>query len=373
MYRHSHRSLASKPQGVLVIPSSYFTTDRTVGGGERYALEYAKALSRLTPTTLGLFGPEPATEQVGELTIRTFEMSRSKQQALLYPLCLRTLRNLKGYDLFHVMVFPTPLTDLLLLLSRLWGRKVVLTDVGGGIPCLSTYLKRVWKKADLTRMAHGLALLSNYAARFFHDWSQPKTVLYGGVNTDMFSPGEQGPEGYALYVGRLLPHKGVLPLIQALDAKTPLHVVGRPYDQEYVNSLKQAAVGKPIRFIFDANDTELLREYRGANVVLQPSLPSCDKSELLGMVALEAMGCGKPVIVTDTTSLPELVIDGVTGHVVPAGQPGPLRHAVEKFVANPALSLAWGAAARQHVIRQFGWTEAARRRLALYETLGVRH
>ena len=359
---------------ILVIPPSYFATGRTIGGGERYALEYAKALSRFVPTTLGLFDHEPACEKLGELTVRVFEVEH-RFQGLIYPLGLRTLRQLGEYDLFHVMVFPTPLTDMIVLLARMLGKRIVLTDVGGGGRCWSTYLQKLHRRANLNRLAHGLALLSRHAARFFEEWRQPKTILYGGVDADSFTAEQSRPLGYALYVGRLLPHKGVLQVIQALSPTTPLHVVGRPYDADYFQQLQQAAAGKNVRFIVDADEAELRRQYQGASVVLQPSLPSgdlaTDKSELLGMVALEAMASGKPVIVTNTTSLPELVVDGVTGLIVPPYQPDALRIAVEQFLSNPALSQAWGMAARRHVIENFGWQAAARRGLQLYENLGL--
>ncbi len=331
------------------------------------------ALSRLVPTTLGLFGTEPHCETMGDLTIRTFEVDHFSQ-GLLYPRSLRTLHQLSGYDLFHVMVFPTPLTDMIVLLARSMGRRVVLTDVGGGGRCFSSYLQKLHRRANLNRLAHGLALLSRHAARFFTEWRQPKTILYGGVDPASFTAEQSRPLGYALYVGRLLPHKGVLPLIQAIGPATPLHVVGRPYDSAYFQQLREAAAGKDVRFIVDADDAELRRQYQGANVVLQPSLPTgdldADKSELLGMVALEAMACGKPVIVTNTTSLPELVVHGVTGLIVPAHQPEPLRRAVEEFLVTPGLSESWGANARQHVVENFGWQAAARRGLELYQQLG---
>ncbi|HEX2092486.1 MAG TPA: hypothetical protein VHG28_08805, partial [Longimicrobiaceae bacterium] len=202
---------------VLVIPSSYLAGDRTVGGGERYALEYARALSRLTPTTLGLFDRAPARELDGELEIRTFGVRRL-DPGLGFPLTFESWRALKGFDVIHIMIFPTPLTDLLLLMGRMRGQTVVLTDVGGGIPSWSTYLRKLHPRADLNRLADGLALLSRHASGLFADWPQPRTILYGGADCRLPSAGiAEEPSGrYALFVGRLLPHKGILPLIESI-------------------------------------------------------------------------------------------------------------------------------------------------------------
>jgi glycosyltransferase involved in cell wall biosynthesis len=355
---------------VLVIPSSYFARERTVGGGERYALEYARALSALTPTTLALFDREPRVERVGELEIRTFGV-RHFAERWGFPLTLESWRALGGYDVVHAMIFPTPLTDLLVLGARMRGQTVVLTDVGGGGPCWSTYLQRLHRRASLNRLAHGLALLSRHSAGFFGDWPQPQTILYGGAALPDLEGAE--PQGYALFVGRLLPHKGVLPLIEALSPETPLRVVGRPYDPEYFRRLQAAAAGKDVRFILEADDVELHRQYRGASVVLQPSIPvnrgANDTSELLGLVALEGMAHGKPVVVTRTASLPELVVDAGTGFVVEPGDAEVLRNRVELLVGDPALSHRMGEAARRHVRERFTWDAVAARGLEFYREL----
>lgn len=333
-------------------------------------MEYARALSALTPTTLGLFDLHSGREMDGALEIRTFSI-RHFDQRRGFPITGETWRALGAFDVIHSQVFPTPLTDLLVVLGRLRGQTVVLTDVGGGGPCWSTYLERVHPGLSLNRRAHGLALLSRYASELFTHWPLPSTVLGGGVNLTGVVPGGK-PEGYALFVGRLLPHKGVLQLIQALGPTTPLRVVGRPYDAEYVARLRSAAEGKRVEFIFDADDAELARQYAGANVVLQPSLPSAeavDKSELLGLVALEAMAWGKPVVVTRTTSLPDSVVDGETGFVVEPYDLSAMRERTELLVGNPQLSARMGRAGRAHIEANFTWDRVARRGLAFYEEL----
>ena len=357
---------------VLVVPASYFAQDRVVGGGERYALEYARALAELTPTTLGLFDLTSRRETLDRLELRTFSV-RHLTQRWGFPLTAETWRAFRDFDVIHCLVFPTPLTDLLLLAAQLRRQTVVLTNVGGGGKCWSTYLGKIHPQLDLNRLAHGLALLSQHSAQAFGGWRQPKTVLYGGVNLQQFPASNTPPQGYALFVGRLLPHKGVSQIIQAIDPGTPLRVVGRPYDKHYLTLLHAAAVGKNVRFVFDADDAELRRQYAGANVVLQPSLPSAnaalDTSELLGLVTLEAMACGKPVIVTRAGSLPELVVDGETGFLVAPHDPAILRERIQRLVSNPNLSQAMGATARQHVAAHFTWSQAAQRGLAFYQTL----
>lgn len=359
---------------VLIVPASYFARNRTVGGGERYAFEYARAMAALTPTTLGLFDETVGVGTDGPLTIRRFAV-RGFNERWWFPATAATRAALGGFDILHAMDFPTPLADLLALLARWRRRKFILTDVGGGGVCWSTRLRYRVPRLDLNRLAHGLALISNYSAGFFQDWGQPREILHGGVRKAELPPAPSGSSNdgagaYALFVGRLLPHKGVLQLVESIDADTPLHVVGRPYDTAYVDAVRKAASGKRVSFVFDADDTELRRQYNGARVVLQPSIPSGDvsrdKSELLGLVAIEAMASGKPVIVTRTASLPETVVEGETGLVVPPHDREALRGAIGRFMGDSALALRVGLAARRHVEQRFTWESAAQRGLDLY-------
>ena len=296
---------------VLILPPSVMARSRTVGGGERYALEYARGLSELTPTTMALFDTHSAVEQQGRLEIRTMEVPRA-EFGRLFSVRRPTWEALAEFDVIHLMWAPSPPADTLLASALLRRQIVVITDIGGGAPCPTTYLQKIHPRLGLMWGADGLAHLSRYAAGLFRGWPHPETVLFGGVNRAFAASAQGDPGGYALFVGRLLPHKGVLELVEAVSPQTPLRIVGRPYDPAYVDAVKRAAAGKRVTFHFEADDAELRGHYAGASVVLQVSMPAGvpggqDRSELLGLVALEGMACGKPVIVTSTTSLPEQI------------------------------------------------------------------
>jgi glycosyltransferase involved in cell wall biosynthesis len=355
---------------VLILPSSSYARHRTIGGGERYALEYARAMSAVVPTTLGLFDLCEGSSRDGTLEIRQFGL-RSFSDQWGFPATTKAFRELGEYDVVHVMCFPTSLSESAVLLAR-WRRQIsVLTDVGGGGRSLSGYLGKISNRIDLHQFASGLAHLSGYSGTFFSKWRKPQTVLYGGADCASVSAPFSG--GHALFVGRLLPHKGILNVIRSLDARTPLHVVGRPYDLDYFHQLKTEAAGKQVRFITDASDADIRREYASASVVLQPSIPSPsdagDKSELLGLVALEGMAAGRPVIVTRVTSLPELVVDGETGYVVPPNDLEALGRRIRELVENPVKAEQMGQTAREHVRRRFSWPAVAQRGLDFYREL----
>lgn len=360
---------------VLVLPASCEMERRTIGGGERYAAEYTRALARMTPAEQLLLGLAPGEAPAGSPPTRVL-LRRQRWSPLLPPFPRATWRALAEYDVLHVMCFPTSVADGFLLGAALRGQLVVLTDVGGGGRCVSTYLTRFAARLNPYRRVHGHAHLSAYASRLFEGWPGQHTVLFGGARHLATQPDPARFEGYALFVGRLLPHKGVREVIEALPEGRELRVVGRPYDPAYLDSLRSAAAGKNVRFITDADDAEVARQYAGANVVLQPSLPgldgSEDRSELLGLVAIEAQASAKPVIVTRTTSLPELVLDGTTGLVVPPRDRAALHGALERLLGDAGLAARMGAAALAHARANFAWDAVARRGLEFYRLLAAR-
>lgn len=359
---------------VLVLPASIGVEGRTMGGGERYATEYTRALARLTRAEQALFSLNPSTPPPDSAPTRIFGWTDANAP-ILPPFTASTWKALAEYDVLHVMCFPNSVADGFVASGILRSQVVVLTDIGGGGRCCSTYLGKIHPRLNPYRYADGFAHLSDYAGSLFPDWNLPATTLYGGARR-LFPEGTGRFDGYALFVGRLLPHKGVHELIQAMPPDFELRVVGRPYDSPYFELLKQASIGKRIRFLTDADDVELAHQYQGATVVLQPSIPSPsggqDRSELLGLVAIEAQAAGKPIIVTDTTSLPELVQDGITGRIVPSRDITALRAALESFLRNPAYAHEIGRNAARRAAERFTWDSVAQRGLDLYRRLWAR-
>jgi len=92
-------------------------------------------------------------------------------------------------------------------------------------------------------------------------------------------------------------------------------------------------------------------------------------SELLGLVVLEAMASGTPVVASRLGGLPEIVQHGETGFLVTPGNTGELRERVEQILTDPALAARLGAAARASVLECFTWRACAERCLAAYAKL----
>ena len=182
------------------------------------------------------------------------------------------------------------------------------------------------------------------AARDNTRWSFPRsTVTYSGVDRDDFPPPapeeEAGAwEGRLLYVGRVEGRKGVETAVRALALLPPDHtleILGRG-TEDSIAELRRvgSTAGAGDRVSFGAVDREALRpRYLAADVLVFPS----EWEEPFGLVPLEAMACGRPVVATATGGAAEFLLDGVNCLLFPSGDVEALAAAVRRLAADPKL------------------------------------
>src|SRR5262249_42006379 len=156
------------------------------------------------------------------------------------------------------------------------------------------------------RWFRGHLHISEYSRKIFRQdgktWSH---VILGGVDTKQFSPGDDtGSRSHILFVGRLLPHKGINYLIEAAPPDLPLTIIGRKMDDRYFADLTALAVGKDVSFYHDCSDADIVSAYRSAICIVLPSVYrniygiETNVPELLGQTLLEGMSCGAPALCT---------------------------------------------------------------------------
>src|SRR5262249_13239556 len=136
------------------------------------------------------------------------------------PLHPGLLRVVLGADVLHCHQPHTLAAELTALLARATGRRVFGSDLGGGGWGVSS-------RVNTDGWFHGHLHISGYSRAIAgHDGRTGAAVIYGGVDTDLFSPDPEVPkEPLVVYVGRLLPHKGVNDLVEALPAGMVLELI----------------------------------------------------------------------------------------------------------------------------------------------------
>jgi glycogen synthase len=174
-------------------------------------------------------------------------------------------------------------------------------------------------------------------------WRTPRaTVVYSGIEPADFpsppEPPEQPWRWRLVYVGRIDQRKGTETAIRALGrlpAEATLDVLGRGDDDHLAHLHRVAAeegVADRVRFGV-VERTELAGRYRGADVVVFPSV----WQEPFGLVPVEAMACGTPVVATGTGGSGEFLADGVNCLLFPARDHAALAAAVERLAGDPVL------------------------------------
>jgi len=223
-------------------------------------------------------------------------------------------------------------------------------------------------------------------------------VIYNGIDTALYRPtnGKETLERYGidpnrpfvLFVGRITRQKGIVHLVRALPQIDPdVQIVlcaGAPDTQEIAAEMgaavAAASAARPgviwIRDMLPREDVIPL--YSEAAVFCCPSI-----YEPFGIINLEAMACGTPVVASKVGGIPEVVVDGETGLLIPVEQQDiapyepvaptafsrDLAAALNRLLGDPALRDRMGVAGRARVEAHFAWDAIARQTADLYASL----
>ena len=159
------------------------------------------------------FGPRERTTDVGQLRVRVLRAHDVRGQRT-NPISASLWSALADATVVHCHQQHVLASSVAAVLTRLRRRRVFVTDLGGGGFDISGYV-------STDRWFHGHLHISEYSRKVAGQEHNPRArVILGGVDTPKFSPGPGG-DGTVLFVGRLLPHKGVHDLIDAVPPTFP--------------------------------------------------------------------------------------------------------------------------------------------------------
>jgi len=182
---------------------------------------------------------------------------------------------------------------------------------------------RIWDRMAADRVDYFLANSKYIAARIKKYYGRDSIVVYPPVDVKSFSPGKkEDVKNYFLFVSRLIGYKKCDLVIDAFnDLGLPLKIIGRGPDKKYLQGKSKSN----IEFLGYLSHEDMKKYYQEAKAFVFAA------EEDFGIVPVEAMACGRPVIAYGKGGVTETVIDGVTGVLFPEQSPQCLIDAIKNF------------------------------------------
>ena len=312
--------------------------------------------------------------------------------------CIRICRKWRP-DVIHAH-WPFPHAYIALGAAKLFKIPLVLNFHGAELLLIR---KKKWVK-PLLKFAIGQAQAifanSSFTARKIKalrnvdvEWSPYGTTLEGAslplasaADAASATPSSGGtpqrPEPHAinnkfkiLFVGRHIERKGICYLIEAAKYlprdKFEIRIVGVG---DLTEQLKQQAAavndGAEIIFTGKLSPEDLANEYKTANVFTLPAIVDHKgDTEGLGVVLIEAMELGLPIVASNVGGIPDVVVDGESGILVPEKDPAALADAFKRLEADPTLIQKLLAGARNRIDKCFTWDGIIERQVEVYKRL----
>ena len=337
------------------------------GGAETFGREIARRLSRRHEVHVvcgGTVAPELAA--IEDITFHTFPYVR-RNSAPADAFRSLTRYHLDAFWLESVSFFPAAKRHFAEneydLVAVLYPPDAMVRSVAKGKLAVhfqgypvGSIKRRIYKRILDRYDPEVSASCSRFVAeRVRESLGIESAVVYNGVDTKRFSPGKRDTElteafllegrRAVLFVGRYSNQKGADTLLRAVarmpDDTVLLMAGGGPLEERLRVLTKELGIEERTRFLGVVAHHELPRLYRAADVVAVPS-----NMEPLGIVCLEAMACGAPVVASDVGGLPELVGDDA-GLLIEPGDPDGLAQGLTTVLEDGKLARRMGAAGRK--------------------------
>jgi starch synthase len=347
------------------------------------------------------------SEPWSEISNGTTEKFKGALEA--FSLNLTQIKALTGVDLVHTHTWYVSMAGF--LAKKLYGVPFVLTthsleplrawkaeQLGSG------YAMSSWMERTAILDADAVIAVSNGTKedilRVYPLPPERVHVIYNGIDLHEYQQtsdtgalvkyGVDSSVPYVLFVGRITRQKGVTHLVDAIRYLPPNTQVvlcaGAPDTPEIAAEMREkvekARKGNPRVVWIEkmVSKPEVIQLYSNARVFCCPSV-----YEPFGIINLEAMACGAPVVASATGGIKEVVVDNQTGYLVPFEQDPvtsfpthPDRFAqdlgakVSDLLADEAKCRRFGEAGRKRVEEKFSWTAIADQTIALYQNLIAR-
>jgi starch synthase len=249
-------------------------------------------------------------------------------------------------------------------------------QLGGGY-AVSSWCEEVSATAAAAVVAVSDAMRADLMTAYPTISAERISVIRNGIDTSeyvadpavdvLLAHGIDPARPYVIFVGRITRQKGLPVLLRAAatleEAAQLVICAGQPDTPELLAEVTDLVAGLD-RVVWIPRmlaNREVIQLLTHAAVFACPSL-----YEPLGIVNLEAMACGTAVVASRTGGIPEVVIDGVTGLLVPPDDEEALAAALNELIGDPARADAMGQAGRERAVTEFSWASVATQTAELY-------
>ena len=252
------------------------------------------------------------------------------------------------------------------LLSR-QAPPILITSHGGDLFALRgvamTRLKR-WILTTATAVTVVSEAMRSYCADLGCD---EKGIMVRSMGVDLrstFTPGDATAQRRGLvFVGRLVEKKGAAFLIEAMALLTEqyadlqLTVIGDgPVRRSLLELTERHQLQENVRFVGSVPNVQLPDYLRAAKIMVMPSVVAASgDQEGLGLVALEAMGCGCAVVASDLPAVRDTILDGRTGLMVKPANAEDLAEKIGQLLANDEMRQTLAEEGRRYAAENFDW------------------
>ena len=317
---------------------------------------------------------DPSDHDHDGVVVRRLRSLGTLRSVSICPAALGALRGTQA-DIIHLH-HPNPLAEISYLFSQPRGRLIVTyhSDIVSQ-PWLSKLyaplLSSILERAEVI-VATSPQYVSSSA--FLRRYRRKVRIIPLGCNirdygTVDWPPDQRRSNPQYFFLGRLVPYKGISVLLEALRYLPGSLWIGGtgPLEGKLKKQVAQFNLGGRVEFLGNISEEEKFQRLAGSDVFV---LPSLTRAEAFGIVLLEAMAVGRPVVVSDLpTGVRMLVKDGVNGFRFPPGDARALAAAIRRIIDDPRAAGRMGEAGRRLVEEQYTTAQMVNHYFRLYQEL----
>ncbi|MEW5759840.1 MAG: glycosyltransferase family 4 protein [Candidatus Thermoplasmatota archaeon] len=241
---------------------------------------------------------------------------------------------------------------------------------------ITSFYRKTFDRYTLNTAKKIIATSESYVSTSRALWNYETIIIPNGVDTGKFKPGlecneikEKYGENIVLYVGRLVYHKGLDVFIESakyVDDAKYIVIGSGEMKAQLADIIEKFGLENKVELIGKVDSSTLPKYYSACNVFV---LPSVSRLEAFGLVLLEAMACGKPVVASDMPGIREILKEGENGFLIEPFNAKKLAEKLNVLISDKKFAESLGANGRKIVEEKFSWSKICEKLEKVYYDL----